>query len=145
MKPNIIKKIKSKYMATKTKKVEKAKPVVNQPIPADEVIDKVIELFTIHQETADAIMEDYFMQSGAVLELEASYKNFIDAVYDIEIKPEEKEEEDEDADEKAFERYSKEYSMYSVTLTTEDQVEKLRTFLETEIYPYHSDQSNIHF
>jgi hypothetical protein len=77
--------------------------------------------------------------------LEASYKNFIDAVYDIEIKPEEKEEEDEDADEKAFERYSKEYSMYSVTLTTEDQVEKLRTFLETEIYPYHSDQSNIHF
>ena len=124
-------------MATKTKEVKEIK---KEPIPVDEVLDKVEELFEEYQSTTEAIMEDYFMQSGAILELGIADKNFLDAVKEIEIK-----EPDEDDDEEAFDRHCKANNMYCVSLTTMAQVEKLRTFLETEIYPHYSDQSNIHF
>lgn len=130
-------------MATKTKEVKK---VNNNPIPADEVLEKVVELFEEYQSTTDAIMQDYFMQSGAILELGIADKNFIESVEKIEIKQPEEKDPDEDDDEEAFDRHCAANNICGVTLKTLDQQDKLRSFLETEIYPdYLDQQAFIHF
>ena len=118
---------------------------VKRIVPTDEIISEVEEIFGRYQDITGAILDDYFIQSGALIEIEAADKQFIDDLNLLEIANPDDENDDDHDDEEAFDRHCKANNMYCVSLTTMDQVEKLRTFLGTEIYPYYSDQSNIHF